>query len=204
MRTRLFRPLAALILLGCALAACSDDDGATEPSSDTPANDATPSPDGEHDTDGDDEAWPPADAAGTGQAGEVTIDGVTYGIDATRACDLTDVQGGTRDTQVEGIGVIDPDDDFADPVVITVFTGTADRDRSRQGVEWNGPEGLFEGSAIGNDDNWMVVSDRLDGPPLEIGDRVNGELPLQSALGRDPVTASVDIEHPTGAAVPCD
>lgn len=207
MRARLIHPLAALLLFGGALAACGDDDAPAESSSDAPTNDTTSSPAPGDATDGDDASWPPAEAAGTGQAGEVTVDDVTYQIDATRVCDLTDFYAGdgrTRDLHIEGIGIVDPDDRFSETVEIVVFTGTGSRDRRLQGVGWDGPEGLFEGEALGNDDSWMVVSDPLDGPPLEIGDRVSGELVLRSAMGSDPVTASVDIEHPTDDAEPCD
>lgn len=206
MRSTLCR-LALTAALGAAtLAGCGDDADTSDGQAPAADPDAATSTGG---SDGAEEAtWPPVDGLGSGAAGEVTVDGVTYAIDATRLCDMTDFfagEGRTRDLHVEGIGLVDPDDEYSETVEVTVFTGTTDNpERQLQGLGWDGPEGLFEGEATGGDGAWMVVSDSIDGPPLEIGDRITGELRLRSTMGREPVSASIDVEHPTGDPVPCD
>lgn len=208
MRHRPLRALLALLLAAGLLAACgNDDDAPTTPSGDTTAPaDGNGDSNGDTDSNGDDGAWPPGDSAGSGAAGTVTIDGTTYTIDAVRECDVTDFFDGDdreRTFMMQGIGLVDPDDEWSDEVVVTVYEGiTTNPDRDMQGIGWNGPEGLYDGLATGND-VWTVVSDMIDGPPLEFGDRITGELNLRSNLGNPPVDATVDLEAPATGPVDC-
>lgn len=211
MRTRSLRALIALMLAAGLMAACGNDDDTAAPGPGDNGEEA-PIDDGDSDNDGgndgDDGAWPPGDARGAGDAGTVTVDGTTYAIDAVRECDVTDFFAGDnaeRTYMVEGIGLEDPEVDWSDEVVITVYTGTrTNPEQDAQGMSWDGPEGLYDNSAVGNG-TWTSGTDTLDGPPLDItDDRIAGELFLRSSLGNPPVDVTVDIATPTAGPVDCD
>ena len=212
MRTRSLRALIALLVASTVLVACGDDDdtAATGPGDDGEATSTDEDGSDDRGGGGDDGAWPPADLRGTGAAGTVTVDGATYEIDAVRECDVTDFFVGDnaeRTYMVEGIGLEDPEVDWSDEVVITVYTGIqTNPDQDEQGMGWDGPEGLYDNSAVGVDDGpWTSGTDSLDGPPLDItDDRITGELFLRSSLGNPPVDVAVDIATPTTGPIDCD
>lgn len=209
MRTRSLRALTALLLAVGLMAACGNDDDTATPGPDDDGATA-PVDDGGSNGGGDDDAWPPSDLRGTGAAGTVTVDGTTYTIDAVRECDVTDFFVGDnaeRQYMVEGIGLEDPEVDWSDEVVITVYTGIqTNPDQDEQGMGWDGPEGLYDNSAVGvGDGPWTSGTDTLDEPPLEISDdRITGELFLRSSLGNPPVDVTADIATPTTGPVDCD
>ncbi|MGY6500891.1 MAG: hypothetical protein ACXIVQ_08390 [Acidimicrobiales bacterium] len=215
MRSPFARILVTAVVAVGVLSACGDDDGssATPPGGDTSGQsqgDDTATGGGSGETaDGDEDAWPPASVAGTGAAGTVTVNGVSHAIDATRSCDLTDFAAGdnrTREYWVQGIGLVDPEDRWADVIEISVFEGTTSNPEGiTVGMRYRGPEGLYDNSAVGRGDIWTSGSSRLDEQPIDVdGDPITASMSLTSSLGDPAVEVVVEIARPTGDPVECD
>lgn len=219
MRSHHRRALLALTIPTMFLLACGDgdddpsaadpasgDDGVTAGEAPDPGEES--SDDGDGGPDGLDlSTWPPEELPGTGGAGTVTIDGASYEMDVVVECDLTDFFAGDRrerEWEIQGAALENPDEPWGDVLVVKAWTGTMSNPESdEQGIGWDGPEGLYEGSASGNG-VWQEASNALDGPPLQIGDeRVTGELRLRSALGSEPVAATIDLSLPDVDGVVC-
>ena len=211
MKVRPILTFGALLLGAATLASCGDDDADNGAGAALTNGDGVGSEVASGDSNGgraDDGAWPPEDLPGTGEAGSVTVDGVAYGIDVVRSCDLADFPQSDRIRQfeVQAAGVVDPDANWPDAFELAVYTGeTTSPPKDSQGVDWAGPEGRYDAFASGfGADNWTVGSRNVDGPPVELGgDRITGELTLSSHMGRPPVDIAFDFAQPTGPAVVC-